>query len=106
MEFLGSFHVNYKIKLGRLLNGQIRGLGALEDFVDIRGCSAEEIGIVRAIRSKTASLNELLRSRYGRQAALHRHIDNLLPMVLDREIDDETAYGRLLQCRKSVVQLS
>src|SRR3977135_1363720 len=36
-EGFGGLEVDNKLELGRLLHGEVRGLGALEDLVDVAG---------------------------------------------------------------------
>ena len=83
-----------KLKLGRLLDREVGGLGAFEDLIDVRGCAAKEIGIVRPIGHEATSLDEFPRPRNGWQAVLEREIHDLWPVGLDCECHDETIHAR------------
>src|SRR5262245_55729579 len=49
-ERLRGLEVDDKLELGRLLDGKIGGLSAVEDLVHIRGDAAKEVDIVRPVR--------------------------------------------------------
>src|SRR5262249_9391235 len=40
---LGRLQINHQLELGRLLDGQVGGLGALEDLIDIDRGAAEQL---------------------------------------------------------------
>ena len=44
LQFPGRLHIDDKVKGHRLLDREISGLGALEDAVDVGGCTASSIG--------------------------------------------------------------
>jgi hypothetical protein len=48
-EGLRGLEVDHQLELGGLLDGEIAGLGALEDLVDVDGGMAKLVGVVRAI---------------------------------------------------------
>src|SRR3990172_3202692 len=48
-EGLGGLEVDHQLELRRLLDGQVGGLGALEDLIDIRGGTSEQVSKVRPI---------------------------------------------------------
>ena len=48
-EGLGGLKVDHQLELRRLFDRQVRGLGALEDFVDVGGGTAEQIWNVRTV---------------------------------------------------------
>src|SRR5437867_5754796 len=68
-EGLGSLEVKDQLELGRLLDGEVGGLGALENLVHEDGGAAEEIREVSAVTDESTSLGILLRSAGTRQAA-------------------------------------
>src|SRR5437879_7720565 len=103
-ECLGGLEVDYKVELRRLLDRKLTSLGAFQNFVDICSRPAEEIGEVRPICDEAASLDELPRSRHRREMVLLREVDDLPRMVLEGEINNETAHGFLLQIRENLVQ--
>src|SRR3981081_4267341 len=47
---LGRLEIDHELELRRLLDGQVGGLGALEDLVHVRGRTPEEFAEVRSIR--------------------------------------------------------
>ena len=49
-ERLGRAHVQHELELGRLLDGQIRWLGAVHDLVHVAGCPSVKVLVVRPIR--------------------------------------------------------
>ena len=48
-ERLGSLEVDHQFVLGRSLHREVGGLLALEDAINVPGCAAELIEIIRAI---------------------------------------------------------
>ena len=48
-ERLRGFEVDDQFKLDRLLHGQVRRTGTLEDSIDIGGATPIEVGIVHAV---------------------------------------------------------
>src|SRR5207249_9997958 len=85
--------------------GRSAGLAPLR-VLSIRGRAAKEIGKVRPIGQEATNLDELPRSRHSRQPILERQIHYLPRVLLEREIDDETAHARILQDREGIVQLA
>ena len=53
-ERLSTLEVDHKLELGRLLDGQIRGLGAFEDFVDVCRGAPEPISDTRTVGHEAA----------------------------------------------------
>src|SRR5262249_61378044 len=49
-DLLGSFKINHQLELRRLLDGEVGGLGAFEDFVDVSGGTAGPVEGVRSNR--------------------------------------------------------
>ena len=47
-DCLGGLEIHDQFEFGWLLDGQVAGLGALENFVDENRCAAIEVGIVYA----------------------------------------------------------
>src|SRR5207244_3091731 len=54
-EGLGGLEVDDQVELGRLLHGQVGGLGALEDLVHVGRGASEQISNVRSIGHKAPS---------------------------------------------------
>ena len=59
-ERFGRLKVYDQLELRRLLHGEIGGLGALEDLVDVRRRTSIEVGVVRPQGGQTASIDPLL----------------------------------------------
>src|SRR5437588_11060400 len=51
---LGGFHIDDQLETSWLLDRQIGGLGAFEDFVDIYGSLAKKVRIYRGVRHQPA----------------------------------------------------
>src|SRR5215467_8542598 len=80
-ECLGGFQVDDQLELGRLLDGQIGRLGALEDPVhEDRGASLQ-VKIVCAIDDESAGFPVLPYPTYRRQPRLHREVCDLLLLI-------------------------
>src|SRR2546426_5935208 len=58
-ERLGGLEVDHELELCRLLDRQVAGLGAFEDFVNVGGRTAVQRGNVRAIGHEPADLRVL-----------------------------------------------
>jgi len=69
---LRGFEIDDQLVLGGLLNRQVRGLGALEDLVDVGGGTAIEIVGIGAITHEATRYNVLLKWEHARQAMLER----------------------------------
>ena len=67
-ERLGGLHVDHQLKFGRLLNRQIRRLGAFEDLIDVAACTME---------IKASSLRYLRE----RSPKAERHVSSLATLV-------------------------
>src|SRR6516164_10121360 len=76
-QFSCSLQVDDQFELGRLLHGQVRRLGPFEDFVHIRGRTAEQVRQVRSVGHKTAGIYELPCLIHCRQAAACREAHDL-----------------------------
>src|SRR5262245_27597523 len=64
-EHLGSLEIDHQLELGRLLDGQVAGLGALEDLVDIGGRASERVGRAGPIGHEAAVVHVLPHSVDG-----------------------------------------
>ena len=77
---LGGLLIDHQIELGRLLDRQIRRLGALEDLVDKYG-AAKGCVVVGTVADQPASLDEALeRVDHGR-AQLERAFEDCIVQV-------------------------
>src|SRR5438270_3378082 len=68
-ERLGGLEIDHQLELGRLLHGQVGGLGALQDLVHVRGAAPVEIEKARPVRHETPGLHTLPDAVCCRQAA-------------------------------------
>src|SRR5262245_26735398 len=76
-ENLGGLEVDDQLELGRLLDGEICGLCALEDPVDIGSRPAVQFGEVRPIGHEATGVNVFAVCVYGRQPILARQARDL-----------------------------
>src|SRR5207245_9287375 len=73
-ERLGGFEVDDQLELGGLFDGEVGGLCAFEDLVDV-GCRASNLVVkVHRIGHEAACLNKLPLSPYRRYLALGREV--------------------------------
>src|SRR6266481_5492443 len=73
-EGLGGLEVDDQLELRRLLDGQVRGVGAFEDLVDVGRGAAIQISIVRSIGHKAPGIDILPKLEHGRQPVLSRQV--------------------------------
>src|ERR1700704_4183778 len=67
-ERLGGFEIDHQLELRGLLDGQIAGLRALEDAIDVARRSPKYGMNVRAVRHEPAHVDELAPTKHRRQA--------------------------------------
>src|SRR6516165_7805646 len=68
-ERLGGLEVDCELERGRLLDWQLGWIGLVENFVDVDAQSPVSRRDTRAVRHKTAGLDDLLlRNKVGRHA--------------------------------------
>jgi hypothetical protein len=60
-EGLGGPEVDHQLELRRLLDRELSGIGALQEFVYEKGRTSVELGKVRAVRDKDSGFRELRR---------------------------------------------
>src|ERR1041385_7286225 len=63
-DLFGSFEIDHQLKFRRLLNGEIRGLGSLEDFVYVDSYAPVALRRVRP-RSEERRVGKECRSRWS-----------------------------------------
>src|SRR5437660_5854727 len=76
-DLLGRFQINDEFKLRRLLYRQVCGLRAFQDFVDISGGAAVQVGNAHAVKHEATSVREEAVWIHRRQPALGRELCNL-----------------------------
>src|ERR1051325_4630983 len=88
-ERLGGLEVDDELELRRLLDGEISGLCAFENFSNVTGDAVQLIEKVRAIRHQAASLHMQSIRIYGRQSTLDSEVRNPLSLVDEHRIADD-----------------
>src|SRR5262249_518135 len=95
-ERLGGSEIDDQFKYGWLLNRQVGRLGAFQDFVNVHGSLAIQVGKSRGVRHQPTFLGEPSRHRNRRHTILQRQLggafarqaglnDNGIgPLLLDR----------------------
>ena len=69
---LGGFHIDDQLETSWLLDRQIGGPGAFEDFVELHGSLAKKVRIYRGVRHQPAFVCEPVRHGNCRHAVLQR----------------------------------
>ena len=91
-DLLGGFQIDHQLELRRLLHGEIRGLGAFEDLVHIRGGAPIQIGNARRITHKPANVQKFWRVIYRWEPALYCKVRGLFSVrIKDRALQHEDA---------------
>src|SRR5258708_15679803 len=67
-ERLGGLHVDDQLEPGGLLDGEVGGLGALEDLVHVHRAAPKQVVAVGPICDQTADLHKLASLGHGRQS--------------------------------------
>src|SRR5260370_25737101 len=75
-ERLGGLHVDDQLEPGGLLDGEVGGLGALEDLVHVHRAAPKQVVDVGAIGDETADLDKLAGLGHGRQSVRCGKLDN------------------------------
>src|SRR5215470_14194839 len=70
----GGLEVDDQVELRRLFHGQVTGLGALEDLVDVARGAPEEVREVCSIGHETTGLDKGRQGEDRRQPVLERQI--------------------------------
>src|SRR5215831_1993178 len=109
-EGLRSLEVDDQFKLGWLLDGEISGLGSLQDLVHVNGSAPVEIKNVRAIRHEATGVDMELQGEHRRQVAPCRELCNSLSLGLASECwvkqNDESAGTLFRDRREGAVDLA
>src|SRR3990170_8241577 len=58
-DLIRCLQVDHKLKLHRLLDGQVLRLGPFQNLIHVDSGAAEHVSIIRSIEAKTAGLHEL-----------------------------------------------
>src|SRR5499433_1038857 len=81
-ERLGGDQVDDQVEFGRLHDGQVGRLGALENFVHVGRCAAIQVRIAYSVADQSPGIDELARAINRRQPMLHRKVDDALLICL------------------------
>src|SRR5262249_482312 len=73
-ERLGGLEVDHQLELRGLLDGQVGGLGALEDLVHVGSGAPKQIRLVRSIGHKAPGIDKPPPKVHGRQPVLCRQV--------------------------------
>ena len=66
-ECLRGLEVDDKLEFGRLLDWQIGRLGALQDLVDVCGCTTKQVCVAWSIAQESASIDGRFLRKHGEQ---------------------------------------
>src|SRR5262245_5028849 len=80
-ERLGGLEVDHQLELRGLLDGQVGGLGALQDLVHIGGSAPKHISKVRSIGHKAPGIDKLPPKVHGRQPVLCRQVHEASSLI-------------------------
>src|SRR4030095_7735747 len=69
-DLLRRFEIYHQLELGRLLYGQIRGLGSFQDLFHVCGGSPVQVGQARSVGHQTAGLHKQAKRVHRRQPVL------------------------------------
>src|SRR5690348_8090422 len=71
---LGGLEVDDQLELRWLLDGEVRGLGALEDLVDVRGGATKVVSDVHPVGHQAPELHRLPKGEHAREPRPGREI--------------------------------
>src|SRR5881628_4191946 len=74
VEGLRGLAIDHQLELGRLLDSEVRGLGTLEDPVNIYRDLVNDIRGIPTVGHQTAFLGKPPRERYRRQTVFQRQL--------------------------------
>ena len=95
-ERLGGLEVDDERELGRLLDRQVGGLGALEDLVDIDGGALVHVLVARPIGHQAARLDHFAVRIHARQPLLGGEIHHALAVMQEHPVRQDEERVRLL----------
>src|SRR5499426_3154954 len=106
-ERLGGLEIDNQLELRRLLYGEIRGLGALEDLVHVDRGAPPDVRQSRAVGHEGPGFRILPLRKDRRQPVLSREICESCSVGTERWIchDEERAHALLGQGRERAVEL-
>src|SRR5262245_10639128 len=86
-QSLRGLQIDDELELGRLLDGQIRGLGASEDLVDVGCRAAIQGGVVRAVRNEASRIDIEAFSEHCGQTTLSREAYQASSLIVEHRIE-------------------
>src|ERR1700738_4318724 len=110
-ERLGGLEVDSELELGWLLHRQVRGLGALEDLVNVAGGTPKQVNKIYPVGHEAAGCHKFPKSMNRRQLVRGREICNELPIsererVFDRNQSVRSLPSCSFECAIEVVRAS
>src|SRR5215510_9885731 len=104
---LGDLDVNDQLELSRLLDGQVGGLGPLQDLVHVRGAAPVEIEKARPVRHETPGLHTLPDAVCCRQAAPGCEVCEPCSVGVEYRVGnyEECSHTLCGHCRECAVEL-
>src|SRR5438128_337599 len=103
---LSGLEVDHQFERGRLLHGQVTGLGTLEDPVDISSRAASQIRETRAVRYQATRVDALSIEPASGQSIPHREIVDTSAVGIEERItrDDKSPGVRSLHQHERVFE--
>ena len=93
-ERLGGLEIDDQLEFRRLLDGQIGGLSALDDSIDVSSCLAEPIVVAWAIRHQSAIANDEAKLLHCGNALYRRELDDSLTIHAREHVRHEEQRSR------------
>src|SRR5215831_10295479 len=78
---LGGLKIDNQLELGGLLDGQVGGLGALEDLVHVGSGAPSQISAVHSIGHKAPGIDKLPHIVHGGQPVLCRQVHEASSLI-------------------------
>src|SRR2546426_11666379 len=85
-ERLGGLEVDDQIELGRLLDGQVAGLGALQNLVHVGGGTAPQVVRIWPISDEAANVGEIPERIHCRQVVLDAQVSEPAQVGVEQEV--------------------
>src|SRR5215831_16424013 len=106
-EHLRCLEVDYEVELGRLLHGQIGGLGALENSLHVAGGAAEQLGDAGPVGHEPTHARELEEGIDSGDPVLRRELHDVRAVAHGERIGQhhETGEALLRHRREGAVEL-
>ena len=100
-ESFGSFEVGDKLKLSRLLDGQVARLRAFENSVDVARCPAGKVGGVRPIRHEAPGFCKFPQATHHGQPMFYREACQLSAMKKRHRVRQDQESLGAFRCHRA-----